>query len=59
MKNSGNTFQYNDDAKLMVTGYEPREDTLIEKRDDNGEIEHDEDGNIIWIPNEKRKRKMK
>lgn len=56
MKNSGNTFQYNDDAKLMVTGYEPREDTLIEKRDDNGEIEHDEDGNIIWIPNEKRKK---
>lgn len=56
MKNSGNTFQYNDDAKLMVTGYEPREDTLIEKRDDNGEIEHDEEGNIIWIPNEKRKK---
>ena len=40
----------------MVTGYEPREDTLIEKRDDNGEIEHDEEGNIIWIPNEKRKK---
>ena len=55
MKNSGNTFQYNDDAKLMVTGYDPREETLIEKRDSNGEIEYDEDGNIIWIPNEKRK----
>ena len=54
MKNSGNTFQYNDDAKLMVTGYEPKEDTLIEKRNGKGEIEEDEDGNIIWIPNEKR-----
>lgn len=56
MNNARNTFQYNDDAKLMVTGYEPREETLIEARDDNGEIKHDEEGNIIWIPNEKRKK---
>lgn len=55
MNNSKNTFQYNDDAKLMVTGYEPKEDTLIEKRDDEGNIEYDEDGNIKWIPNIKRK----
>ena len=33
MNNSKNTFQYNDDAKLMVTGYEPKEETLIEKRE--------------------------
>lgn len=56
MKNSGNTFQYNDDAKLMVTGYEPKEETLIEKRDENDEIVYDDDGNIVWIPNEKRKK---
>lgn len=56
IKNSGNTFQYNDDAKLMVTGYEPKEDTLIETRDENGEIIYDDDGNIIWIPNEKRRK---
>lgn len=56
IKNSSNTFQYNDDAKLMVTGYEPKEETLIEKRDDKGEIIYDDDGNIVWIPNEKRKR---
>ena len=59
IKNSGNTFQYNDDAKLMVTGYEPKEDTLIEKRNDNGEIEYDDEGNIIWIQNEKRKQEDK
>lgn len=55
MENSKNTFQYNDDAKLMVTGYEPKEDMLIEKRDDSGEIIYDENNEIIWIPNEKRK----
>lgn len=56
IKNSSNTFQYNDDAKLMVTGYEPKEDTLVEKRDDKGDIVYDDDGNIVWIPNEKRKK---
>lgn len=55
MMNSRNTFQYNDDAKLMVTGYEPKEDTLIEKRDENGEIQYTDDGEIIWIANAKRK----
>lgn len=55
MKNARNTFQYNDDAKLMVTGYEPKEDTMIEKRNANGEIEYDADGNIQWVVNQKRK----
>lgn len=59
MKNTRNTFQYNDDAKLMVTGYEPREETLIEKRNQNGDIETDKDGNTIWIANEKRKKEDK
>lgn len=54
MMNSRNTFQYNDDAKLMVTGYEPKEDTLIEERDDEGNILYDDDGEIKWIPNKKR-----
>lgn len=56
MKNSRNTFQYNDDAKLMVSGYEPKEDTLIEARDEEGNIVYNEDGEISWIPNEKRKK---
>ena len=54
MMNSRNTFQYNDDAKLMVTGYEPKEDTLIEKRDENGDIEYDANGEITWVANSKR-----
>lgn len=55
MMNSRNTFQYNDDAKLMVTGYEPREETLIEKRDKNGDIVYNEDNEIEWVANPKRK----
>ena len=80
MNNSKNTFQYNDDAKLMVTGYEPKEETLIEKRekklvdkvDEFGDVETDDEGNVIqveqeeivydengetiWIPNIKRQK---
>lgn len=56
MKNSKNTFQYNDDAKLQVTGYEPEEPTLIEQKNENGEIVKDEEGNIEWIANPKRKK---
>lgn len=55
MKNARNTFQYNDDAKLMVTGYEPKEETLIEKRDKEDNIVYDKEGNIVWIANPKRK----
>lgn len=55
MKNARNTFQYNDDAKLMVTGYEPKEETLIEKRDKEDNIVYDEEGNIVWVANPKRK----
>ena len=33
IQNSRNTFQYNDDAKLKITGYEPDIPLLIEKKD--------------------------
>lgn len=54
MKNSKNTFQYNDDAKLMVTGYEPKEDLIIEKRDKDDQVVYDDTGEIVWIVNKKR-----
>lgn len=54
MENSKNTFQYNDDAKLMVTGYEPKEDIMIEKRDANGDIVYDENGEVEWVANKRR-----
>lgn len=56
MSNAKNTFQYNDDAKLKVNGYEPKEELVIEKRekklveklDEYGEVEFDDDGNIVY-----------
>jgi len=43
IKNNANTFQYNDDAKLKITGYTPDNDALIE--------EEDKDGNKVWKKN--------
>ncbi len=56
MNNAKNTFQYNDDAKLMVTGYSPNEDTLIEEKDENGKIVYEENGEPKWIKNKKRQK---
>ena len=51
MQNGINTFQYNDQAKLKVTGYMPEEPLLIEKTDVNG--------NKYTIENQKRKEEDK
>ena len=36
--NNANTFQYNDDAKLKITGFEPANEMLIEKENGDGTI---------------------
>lgn len=54
IQNSRNTFQYNDEAKLKITGYEPDDDALIEKRDKNGNVEM-KDGEPVMVENPKRK----
>lgn len=46
MQNSVNTFEYNDQAKLKVTGYAPEEPLMEEKIDDNG--------NKYLVKNDKR-----
>lgn len=56
IQNSRNTFQYNDDAKLKITGYEPDEATLIEKTDEKGNIVLDEKGIPEMIENPLRKK---
>ena len=38
IKNNANTFQYNDDAKLKVTGYVPQNETMIEEKDEQGNV---------------------
>lgn len=47
IRNNANTFQYNDDAKLKITGFTPLNEATIEETDENG--------NIRVIPNPARK----
>lgn len=54
IRNNANIFQYNDEAKLKITGYTPEHELLIEKTDENGKIEQDSSGNPIMIRNPKR-----
>ena len=56
IKNNANTFQYNDDAKLQVTGFTPTNDTLIEKRNEEGMPILDENGNPEMVENPARKK---
>ncbi len=56
IQNSRNTFQYNDDAKLKITGYEPDEPTLIEEKDEKGDFVLDDKGNTKMIENPLRKK---
>lgn len=55
IQNSRNTFQYNDDAKLKITGYEPQNDLMIAKLDKEGNPELDENGQEKQVLNEARK----
>lgn len=46
IQNSRNTFQYNDEAKLKITGYMPDEDLLIPETDKEGKAIINNDGTI-------------
>lgn len=46
IQNSRNTFKYNDEAKLKVTGYVPENDLLIPELDSNGNKIKNDDGTI-------------
>lgn len=56
IQNNANIFDYNDNAKLKITGFEPEEPRLIEAKDKNGEIKKDETGTPIMIDNPARKK---
>lgn len=49
--NNANIFDYNDKAKLKITGYTPNNESLIEARDENGEIQYDENGQPLMTKN--------
>lgn len=55
IQNSRNTFQYNDDAKLKITGYSPQNELMVTKLDKEGNPERDENGQEKQVMNEARK----
>lgn len=54
IRNNANIFQYNDDAKLKITGFTPQNDPIIPATDKNGEPKVDDSGNPIMIKNPAR-----
>lgn len=59
IQNSRNTFQYNDEAKLKITGFEPQNQLMITKLDENGNPELDENGQEKQILNKAREEEDK
>ena len=59
IQNSRNTFQYNDDAKLKITGFTPRNDLMTTKLNDKGEEELDENGQPKQVINKAREEEDK
>ena len=54
IKNNANTFQYNDDAKLKITGFTPENDALIQATDEDGQPKVDDNGKPVMIQNPDR-----
>lgn len=54
IRNNANIFQYNDDAKLKITGFTPDNDPIIQEVDKNGEPKVDDNGSPIMIKNPAR-----
>lgn len=59
IQNSRNTFQYNDDAKLKITGFEPRNELMVTKLDKEGNPELDENGQEKQVVNKAREEEDK
>jgi SPP1 family phage portal protein len=54
IKNNANTFQYNDNAKLKITGFEPENEPIIQATDKDGNPKTDNMGNPVMIQNPAR-----
>lgn len=59
IQNSRNTFQYNDDAKLKITGFEPQNELMVTKLDKEGNPELDENGQEKQVINKAREEEDK
>ena len=54
IRNNANIFQYNDDAKLKITGFTPDNEAVIEVKDENGNTKLDSNGNPVVMQNPAR-----
>lgn len=54
IENNANIFDYNDNAKLKVTGFSPTNEPLIPLVNENGEEQKDNNGNAIMTRNPAR-----
>lgn len=54
IRNNANIFQYNDDAKLKITGFTPDNEAVIEATNEDGTTKTDSNGNPIMIQNPAR-----
>lgn len=54
IENNANIFDYNDNAKLKVTGFSPTNDPLIPLLNEKGEEQKDKNGNTVMTKNPAR-----
>lgn len=54
IRNNANIFQYNDEAKLKITGFTPDNESLIEVKDEEGNVKLDSNGNPLMVQNPAR-----
>ena len=56
IKNNANIFQYNDDAKLKITGFTPDNEAIIQATDKDGQPQVDNNGQPVMITNPARQK---
>ena len=56
IKNNANIFQYNDEAKLKITGFTPDNEAVIQATDKDGQPQIDSNGQPVMITNPARQK---
>lgn len=56
IRNNANTFEYNDNAKLKITGFSPDNETIIQATDKDGKPQVDNNGQPVMIANPARQK---
>ena len=56
IKNNANIFQYNDNAKLKITGFSPEHEAIIQATDKDGQPQVDSNGEPVMIKNPARQK---